>query len=194
MLETFFTSKVRVKLLKLFFLSKENRYHVREITRQVNEEINAVRRELSRLYKVKLLGKEKRGNRLYYFLRPDFVFYPELLQLMVKESELALEIRRREKELGKIKYVAVDTALFQNQLKGSSEVSLLLVGDIRLKNLEEIIQKQQKMMQKEINYSVLSSEEYSSMQKVHNPFLRKFMEQEVVVLIGDSGKFFNHKA
>ena len=78
MLETFFTSKVRVKILKLFFLSSTERFHVRDITRQVEEEINAVRRELSRLYKIKLLGREKRGNRVYYFLKPSFVFYPEI--------------------------------------------------------------------------------------------------------------------
>ncbi|KKQ36346.1 MAG: Transcriptional regulator, partial [Candidatus Woesebacteria bacterium GW2011_GWA1_37_7] len=63
------TSKVRIRVLELFFSNSNEMYHVRGIVREIKEEINAVRRELERLEKAGILKKEPRGNRLYYILR-----------------------------------------------------------------------------------------------------------------------------
>jgi hypothetical protein len=46
-MEELFISKVRVKLLTLFLTTEEPLLHVREIVRRVDEEINAVRRDLN---------------------------------------------------------------------------------------------------------------------------------------------------
>jgi len=43
------TSKVRIKILELFFSNLKELYHVRGIVREISEEINAVRRELTKL-------------------------------------------------------------------------------------------------------------------------------------------------
>jgi hypothetical protein len=45
------TSKVRIKILELFFSNIREIYHVRGIVREITEEINAVRRELAKLEK-----------------------------------------------------------------------------------------------------------------------------------------------
>ncbi|KKR52906.1 MAG: Transcriptional regulator, partial [Candidatus Woesebacteria bacterium GW2011_GWD2_40_19] len=57
------TSKVRIKILELFFSNLKEVYHVRGIVRETEEEINAVRRELTKLEKDGVLRKEPRGNR-----------------------------------------------------------------------------------------------------------------------------------
>ena len=56
----FITSKVRIKVLKLFLSDVSEMYHVRGIVRETKEEINAVRRELGRLEKAGFLKKESR--------------------------------------------------------------------------------------------------------------------------------------
>ena len=43
------TSRVRIKLLELYFANPTEMYHVRGVVREVKEEINAVRRELTRM-------------------------------------------------------------------------------------------------------------------------------------------------
>ena len=45
------TSKVRVKVLELFFSNLTEMYHVRGIVREIKEEINAVRRNWKDLRK-----------------------------------------------------------------------------------------------------------------------------------------------
>lgn len=69
MLEDIIISRVRVKILTLFLTRPNRIYHVREVVRQISEEINAVRRELAHLEKAGLVAKERRANRLYYTFR-----------------------------------------------------------------------------------------------------------------------------
>ena len=74
-LQDFMISKVRVKMMELFFVHTEEMYYVREITRSIKEEINAVRRELDRMLTEGILKSEQRGNRLYYSLNTKYLFF-----------------------------------------------------------------------------------------------------------------------
>ena len=84
MLEDLIVSRVRVKILQLFFLFPGKIFHVREIVRRIQEEINAVRRELAHLEKIGLMAKEHRANRLFYNLRKDYPLFYDLMELVIK--------------------------------------------------------------------------------------------------------------
>jgi len=170
-------------------LSNVERYHVRDITRQISEEINAVRRELSRLYKVKLLGREKRGNRVYYFLKKNFIFYPEMFRMLIKEFGIGEEFSKKSVDLSKVKYIGVASEWYSNRERAHSEVDLLIIGSLPLKLLSEIISKYETKVKKEINYTLLSEEEFNSMKQTKAPFLTKFLKQDIIVLFGDREKF-----
>ena len=62
MLQKLFTSKTRVKLLTLFMMNPGREMYVREIARNTEENINAIRRELANLEGIGLLKSERRGN------------------------------------------------------------------------------------------------------------------------------------
>ncbi len=55
MLTKLFGSNARVKVLKLFLLNENSRFFVREVARQLNLQVNAVRRELANLEEIGLL-------------------------------------------------------------------------------------------------------------------------------------------
>ena len=104
MLADFITSKSRIKLLNVFLAAPFDMYHVRELVRRTNDEINAVRRELAFLEGKGILHKEKRANRVYYFLSKDYPYYYDLLRLAAKTTGLGSEIIKNRAKLGKIKY------------------------------------------------------------------------------------------
>ena len=64
MFDDLITSKTRIKILHLFLGNISEMFHVREIVRRVDEEINAVRRELMLLDKKGILIREARANRV----------------------------------------------------------------------------------------------------------------------------------
>ncbi|HLD26338.1 MAG TPA: ArsR family transcriptional regulator, partial [Patescibacteria group bacterium] len=53
-------SKTRRKILALFFQNHDKHFHLRKVQREVDEEVNAVKRELDILEKEGILQKEKR--------------------------------------------------------------------------------------------------------------------------------------
>ena len=77
-LEHLFSSKVRLKLLSLFLLNPDQAYYVRELTRQLSERINSIRRELENLEKLGLLTSKTEDRRKYYQVDKKFEVYNEL--------------------------------------------------------------------------------------------------------------------
>src|SRR2546430_13536218 len=103
-MEELIVSKVRVKILQLFLSSTDPLLHVREIVRRVDEEINAVRRELARMEKNGAVASEWRANRRLYRFRKDYVFYPQLLGLVAKSVGIGGNIVKTKARLGRIKF------------------------------------------------------------------------------------------
>src|SRR6266498_1579412 len=140
MLEELFVSRVRVKILQLFLTSpQESLYHVREIVRRVDEEINAVRRELARMEKFGMVTSEWRANRRLYRFRKDYLFYKELLSLVAKTSGLGGNLVKNKMKLGKIKFAFVSTKFLKGNQSDPEDVNLLVVGSIVLPELQAII-------------------------------------------------------
>lgn len=185
MLEDLIVSRVRVKILKLFLTDPGKIFHVREIVRQTSEEINAVRRELAHLEKHGILSKEPRGNRLYYAFRKDYPLYFDLLNLIAKTSGLGGEILKNKGRLGKIKFAMLAGRFVRGKQSGADEVDLLLVGTVVLPELAQIVRKTESKREQEINYTVMSEEEFGFRKKKHDPFLLSILDGSRVMIIGD---------
>src|SRR3989338_4997307 len=154
-MEELFISKVRVKILQLFLTSSDTLLHVREIVRRVDEEINAVRRELARMEKYSMVASEWRANRRFYRFKKEYKFYPELLALVIKSSGFGGGVIKNKAALGKIKYALMATRFAKNETSAPGEVDVLVVGQIVLPELQSLISDEQAKREREINYSYM---------------------------------------
>lgn len=180
------TSKVRVKILELFFSNVSEIYHVRGIVREIKEEINAVRRELSRLESFGVLKKETRGNRLYYFVRDDYPFYGDLLAMVAKTQGLGREILENKAKLGKVNLVMFSGRFVRRRpRKKDDEIDVLIVGEIVLPELAALIRKEESVRGKEINYTVMTREELEFRKKRRDPFLQGILSSGRTMILGD---------
>ena len=94
MLSYIVTSKARRKVIKFFFEGGcEFSPYEREIVRGTRLEINAVRRELKRLSKARILMEDPRGNRLHYYLNSKHSLYYDLASIISKEVGLGKTFR-----------------------------------------------------------------------------------------------------
>lgn len=184
-LDALFISKVRIKLLELFLTNPDAFVYVREVVRLVDEEVNAVRRELNRMQKIGLLRSEERANRMYYQLRTDFVFYPELLRMFAKVSGLGGDIVNQQKDLGTVKHAVMSAALIKGRVAKSHEVDLLVVGRVNTPVLSDIVKAAQTAHGHEINYTVLTEEEFKFRKQRRDPFVMNFFQTTWINLLGD---------
>jgi len=180
------TSKVRIKILELFFSNIKEMYHVRGIVREVDEEINAVRRELERLEKAGILKNESRGNRLYYWVRTDYPFFDTLLSQVAKTTGLGREIILNRNKIGKLNSVMFSGRFVRRKEKKKDEdVDILVVGEVVLPELAALIRKEESKRNKEINYTVMSKDEFEFRKKRRDPFLLGVLSGSRVMIVGD---------
>ncbi len=184
------TSKTRVKILSLFLENPTEMFHVREVVRRVSEEINAVRRELIYLEKKGILVREPRVNRVYYYLDKNYPYYFDLIHINSKTQGLGSEIIKNRIKLGKIKY-AMLSGKFARGIRSESaeEVDLLVVGTVVVPELSALIRAEEAKRQHEINYTVMTEEEFSFRKKRRDPFIFSIIYSSRVMLLGDEESF-----
>lgn len=185
MLEDIIISKVRVKLLVLFLRNPGTMYHVREITRQIDEEINAVRRELAHMEEAQMVESEWRQNRRYYQFKKDYPLYQELLALVIKTSGLGGAIIANKARLGKLKFAFVSHIFAKGQEPEQTDVDLFLVGPVALQELTILVKEEELKREREINYTAMSEEEFVFRRRRRDPFLISILEKPRIMLIGD---------
>lgn len=185
MFDDLITSKSRVKLLSVFLSNPHEMYHVRELVRRTEDEINAVRRELSYLEKKGILDREPRANRVYYSLAKTYPFYFDLLNIGVKTIGLGADIVKNRAKLGKIKYAMFSGRFARRLPKQTDSVDVLLVGTVVLPELALIIKNEERRIGSEINYTIMSEEEFDFRKKRTDPFIVEILSGSRVMLLGD---------
>lgn len=179
------TSKTRVKLLNVFLENPEQKLHVRECVRRVNEEINAVRRELIYLESHGILEKEPRANRIYYSLYKYYTFYYDLLKLGAKTMGLGAEILKNRVKIGKIKYAMFSGRYVRRIKKSPDDVDLIVVGTIVLPELAILVRNEEGRIGHEINYTAMTEDEFKFRKQRKDPFLLNILSGSREMLIGD---------
>lgn len=182
-------SRVRVKMLELFFNGADDMYYVRQITREIKEEINAVRRELDRLLGAGILKSEQRGNRLYYSLNKRYLFYQELQQMVVKSTGLGAKLRRLRRKLGEVDFVMFSGKFVRGLAPSQNEVEVLIVGKIVLPELQAIMKEEEKRLGREVNYAVFTDEEFDFRKTRRDPFIMEILYSTRVMVIGSEDEF-----
>lgn len=193
MLEQLFGSNTRVDMLRLFFRAPEQSFYVREITRALDTQINAVRRELKLLIDAKIIvevGDPKGINldspgaklRKYYRVNIHSTLFPELEALILKEQVL------EEQELlqdiiesgGTIKLLLV-TGQFTDGKQCPAD--MLLVGDIKKKKIEALISTYEEKYDIEILYSIMTEDEFSERRNMMDKFIYSMFETNNIKVV-----------
>lgn len=187
MIDALFGSKTRVKLLHLFLNNPGKAFYVREITRLIDEQINSVRRELSNMLEVGIITSDSADNKLYYEINQRYEYYVPFRAIFADERiESVVEAGSTAAWHGLVTGLSgVRLALLAGVLvKGSgSAVDLLLVGDISPVKLKNVIKQIEKSEARELNYSVVSYDEFYYRLSVRDKFITEILNGKNTVLL-----------
>jgi hypothetical protein len=192
-LQDFMISRVRVKMMKLFLIDPEEMYYVRQITRKINEEINAVRRELDKMLSYGLLRSEQRGNRLYYYLNKRYFYFQELQQMVVKSTGLGKKIVKLRRKLGTLELVMFSGRFVRRLAPRQNEVDVLVIGEVVLAELEALIKQEEKRLDREIRVAVFEKKEFDFRKTRRDPFIMDVLYGSRVMIIGSEEEFVDRQ-
>ena len=132
------------------------------------------------------MKKEPRGNRVYYWTRSDYQYYGDFLSMVAKTTGLGAEIAKNKKKIGSVSFVMFSGKFVRRIPRGKEdEVDILIVGEVVLPELASIVRIEESKRGHEINYTVMSREEYDFRKKRRDPFLLGILASSRVMIVGD---------
>ena len=187
MIDALFGSKTRVKLLHLFLNNPGKAFYVREITRLIDEQINSVRRELSNMLGINIITSDTADNKLYYEVNQRYEYYVPLRAIFGDRSVEAtgtVESRDSWKDLISglpgVRLVLMSGVLVHGS---TSSVDMLLVGNVSPLRVKKVIKDIEKLEGRELNYSVLSYDEFYYRLSVRDRFITEILNGKHSVLL-----------
>ncbi len=195
MLEQLFGSKTRLRLLRLLFRFPDKSFYVRELSRELGTQINAIRREIDLLSHLGLLVesndlcKDKSADygaslRKYFKLNQEASLYPEMKSLVSKiqllgEEALIKDIREKG---GRIKLFLL-TGRFTHDVRSPSDI--LLVGALKERSLMKIFSDYEKELGFEIRFTLMTEAEFKERRHMMDKFLFSLFETENVKVVNE---------
>ena len=166
MLKRLFTSNVRIKLLRKFLLNPEEEHYIRQLTRDLDEQINSVRRELDYLKKTGLLRSKMKARKKYYYINPNFIFFNEFRSMFQKAESSLPAIAKRISGFGDIQ-VLIFSGIF---IEKNTPVDMLIVGSIDKEKLTDYLNKQLPLS-RSVKFTIMTPEDFSYRIKCKDKFV-----------------------
>ena len=158
------TSKMRIRILMRLFLNPDQQSYIRELADEMDASPSQVSEELKNLSATGLLHTKKNGRLINYKANQNHPLYPELHSMVKKSLGMDQILESIVERLGNLKmaYLIDDYA----QGKDTGLIDLLLVGDIDRENLDDLVNKTEKYINRKIRTLVLDHSEYEEMHTV----------------------------
>ena len=177
--------KVRRAVLGLFFFRKNESFYLRQITRIIDMGQGAVQRELKGLTAAGIITRLGLGHKVRYQVNQDCPIFKELESLMAKTAGLADVLREAIEPLAnQIKIAFIYGSQASRTARASSDVDLLIVGDVDELEIHRAIIQGEKHLARQVNYTFLNQSEFKLRCKEKDGFLERVMKGEKIFIIG----------
>ncbi len=173
MLDSFVTSKTRIKLLLKFFINPDTTAYLRGLADEFGESTNAVRVELNRLSRAGILDSRAEGRTILYNANKKHPLFPEIQRIVAKTVGLDRLVEQVVSRLGNVELAFV-TGDYARGID-SGLIDLVLVGEVDEAYLAELVKKAEKLIDRKIRTLVLAREEYRKLEE-------KFTKEKALVV------------
>lgn len=179
------SSKVKAQVFRLLFGLHGQPLHLRELGRRSGLAISTVRQELDRLTKLGLVESRVDGNRRYYTAREDHPLYPEIRGLVLKTSGLADILREALEKEKSVRVAVVFGSIAQGREQAHSDIDLLVIGAITLRQLTKLLSGMGGKVGREINPHIFTPAEFRRRKRAGDHFLKTVLSEPRMFIIGD---------
>jgi len=181
-------SKARQRLLTYFFTNFAARRHLRDLADHLSIDPSNLSRELRRLEREGLFRSEVIGRQRYFHLNRDYPLFNEVRSILVKTFGAAPLIAQSLRELEGIEEAYLYGSFARNQQDAASDIDVLVIGVPHGEALAEAVQKLERQLGREINYTVLTRKEFDLRRTRKDAFLENVWHHKRIPLIAPNEK------
>lgn len=177
-------SELRRKLMAYFYTNPESKLYLREIASILNQDAGNLSKELSRLEEEGIFIAEMRGNQKYFSLNPKYPLYRELKSIIFKTIGIEGSLKTALKKISGIRIAFIYGSFASDKQNGLSDIDLAIIGKIDEDELLKEINKLEKFLNREINYTLYSETDWNRMKKMKDTFTANILDEPKIMLIG----------
>jgi len=177
------SSRARAEIFRLLLSGTGEELHVREIERRSGLNDSTLRQELRKLVRLDLVQSRRDSNRVYYRAKTENPLYPEIRNLVLKTSGLADALKSALKDK-RIRVAFVFGSVARGEEKTGSDVDLMVIGQLGLRDLSRLLSGIEEKIGREINPHVLNEEEFRRRVRAKEHFVSSVMESPKIFIIG----------
>lgn len=178
--------QVRLRVLSLLYVHPDESFHMREIARLTNSGQGAVQRELRNLSRAGILMRWQRGRQVYYQANRQNPIFTDLYHLLLKTSGVGDVLRSALADVrDRISAAFVYGSMVKGTAGAKSDVDVMVVGEIELRDLVTILAPVEQVLRREVNPSVYPPAEFRAKLAERSHFLTSVIRGPKVFIIGD---------
>ena len=190
-LSKIFGSKCRAKLLEKFFLEfyagKNEGFHMRGLARDLDEQINSVKRELDNLEELWVLKAKLELRKKIFTINPNFYLLREFQDIFLKSYNPLDDIKKYFKTQSLLEVIIVNESI-KNKLfeDGKAILDIFMIGEVDRESFAEFLQSI--FFDKKIKFAIISTEDFFNRLSYGDKLIHNILREKGNIFIKDSLK------
>ncbi len=177
-------SRLRKALLGYFCTNSDARLYLRQAAVILDEDPGNLSKELAHLQSLGIFSSAMSGKQKYYSLNKQYPLLNELKSVIFKTIGVEGALRELVASVP-----GIETAFIYGSFAGGSEdarsdIDVLLIGKFSEDDLLKKISSLENKLQREINYTVYSTQEFAKKSKQKGSFLNEVLKTKPIFLKG----------
>jgi len=187
-LDTLFP-RTRQAILSAVLLRPDKWWYLTDLAKHLGVSPSSLQRELASLVGGDLLISRKDGKRVYYKINQNCPIVEELQIIFVKTSGIADVINSSLRRFsGKIEIAFIYGSIARTEELSTSDVDLMIVGDVGLADLVPGLRRAEKALGREINPTIYSPQEFLQRRKEGDSFINTVLSDSKIFLKGNDSE------
>lgn len=179
-----FKSKTRKALLRLYFTNPEAEYYLRELERLLGIPVSMIRKELLCLEADGIFSSHKKANLVYFQINKSYPLFSELKSIILKTVGAEGFLKQIIEKIKGVESAFIYGSFAKNAEKASSDIDVCVIGHIDEDILLREIKKAERVLQREINYTVYTPDEFKKKKAGEDSFVLDLLENQKIFLKG----------
>ena len=186
MLKQLFGSGTRAKVIEWLFMHPDEKYYVRQLSVILELDSTNLGKELDRLCTLGIVSRSRLGNQKHYSANQECSIYTDLKNIVIKTGGVADRLKSLLKPItDRIEIAFVYGSIASGSFIKSSDLDLLVVGDISHRELVSHLRKAGPEIGREVNASCFSRSEFAEKLQKKGFIWRISTGEKIFVIGGD---------
>lgn len=176
-------SHLRQELLRYYFTNPKAEHYLRELAELLQVDPANLSRELAELTRQGIFLSRTRGRQKHFQLNQDHPLYEEFRSIVLKTVGVIGELRKALAGLSGVADAYLFGSFAGDQQDPMSDIDVLIVGDIPGQEVEEKLGSLERKLHREINYTVMTPDEFRKRRAAKDPFLEDVFRHKRIDLL-----------